>query len=352
MAGMAKAEEKIPLKIRFMAWWEGYDADQFYDYVQKRAAGEHPPLPQKNGAETAPKDALDKAIAEKVEEAEAATEEEAPKDNLPFDPWDKARIEIAQYVWGPGYCGPGGPEHIITISKLLALSPELSMADLGAGLGGPMRTLVEQFGVWAMGYEESANKVEAGNQLSKMAGMMKKAPLTQFKLSPEYEFDRRYDRFILRDELHLVEDKRGILTRLEDTLKPEGLILLTDYVLADESVVAADSYKEWRDGEPIRPHMVTQQEYAELISKAGLALRVNEDRTKEQIDLITHAWSGVDELIAKLMADPNSKHLVKVLAKEAELWNRRVKVMQRGRIKYCRFLAAKRARKTSMMSNW
>ena len=85
---------------------------------------------------------------------------------MPVDLWDAKRVNISQYIWGEGYCGPGGPEHIVSMSKLLALSPKMSMMCLGAGLGGPTRTLADKFGVWVSGYEESEHLVEAGNELS------------------------------------------------------------------------------------------------------------------------------------------------------------------------------------------
>lgn len=324
-----KSEGKIPFKIRFTAWWEGYDAGAYYAHLQANENSQSTPI-----------------------ERPAYEEKPEPPGEIPFDPWDRGRIDIAQYVWGPGYCGPGGPEHVIAISKLLALSPELSMADIGAGLGGPMRTLADHFGVWITGYEESQALVEAGNELSKMAGMTKKAPLVHYIPTAAFAFERHYDRFLAKEAFHLIDDKLGLLASIEEALKPEGLVLITDYVLNDDAAVAAETYRVWREGEPKTPFMKTREEYAEIIGKAGLSLRVNEDRTKEQLELITQAWKGVDKLIARLKDDEESAHLVDVLVKEAELWSRRVDVMREGQVKLCRFLAAKKENRPSMMSDW
>ena len=128
--------------------------------------------------------------------------------------------------------------------------------------------------------------------------------------------------------------------------------MITDYVLADDAAVAAESYKLWKDGEPRKPFPITQDEYVDQITQAGLSVRVNEDRTQDQIELITKAWHGIDKLISRLVEDEESAHLVDVLVSEAELWNRRVEAMRDGKIKLCRFLAAKKDNRPSMMSDW
>ncbi len=123
MAGEAK--EKLPLKLKLKAWWEGYDRDEYAAIRADEAEsndvkGQGAPTSTPGSAPTKGKNAVD---------------------DLPFDPWDEERIDIAQYIWGDGFCGPGGAEHIVSMSKLLALSPEMSMVILGGGLGGPARSL-------------------------------------------------------------------------------------------------------------------------------------------------------------------------------------------------------------------
>lgn len=331
-----KTGQKYPFKLRLKAWWEGYDPE---DLARYEALGIKPDKP-------APR------RAKKKKNDKEAEPPPPPSTELPVDPWDKSRVDVAQYIWGPGYCGPGGPEHIIAMSKLLALNAELSMADIGAGLGGPARTLAEEFGVWMTGYEQSETLVKAGNELSTMAGMAKKAPLQHFEPGPNFKFERRYDRAFLKESLHMIEDKSDLLAKLEDAIKPDGLVLIIDYVLGDEAVVGTADYRAWRAGEPHKVYMVTQQELAGAVTKSGLALRVNEDQSQSQIELITRAWKGVDQVAARLMENPDERHLVKTLLHEAELWARRVAMLQSGKLKLVRMLGAKREKKPGMMSNW
>jgi len=345
---MAAAAQKIPVRTRLKAWWEGYDAQELHAYERALHAGEDAVKPTPK-AEKKPETLIDKAMNERAaRDPDAAGDDEA----LPVDPWDPSRVDIAKYIWGEGFCGPGGPDHIVAMSKLLALSPELSMVDLGAGLGGPARTLATEFGVWMNCYERSQTLVDAGNELSTMAGLAKKVPLSVFNPEAEFELERKFDRALCHEFLFTIEHKLEFLSTVEASLKPEGLMLITDYVLAEESVVASDDYKDWKAKEHRRLHLATQEEMGELIAKAGLALRVNEDRTQEFLALITNAWRGVDKVVAQMMADPEQKKHVNTLLKEAEFWNRRAHMLATGKLKYCRFLAAKRERKKSMMSDW
>ena len=90
----------MSLGLRMKAWWEGYDPDEIQKRIQDRA-----PAP----------DLIEEPAAEEKKAITVDT----------IDPWDDETVDIAQFVWGKGFCGPGGPEFVVALSKLLALSPEM-----------------------------------------------------------------------------------------------------------------------------------------------------------------------------------------------------------------------------------
>jgi len=321
---------RIPLMLKLRAWWEGYDASEIEARLAKRSGND-------DDATAPPKE-------KKAPEALDAV--------LPVDPWDEETIEIAQYVWGNGFCGPGGPEYIVGLSKLLALSPEMSMIQLGAGLGGPARTLVDRFGVWVTGYEESEQLVEAGNELSKIAGLSKKAILTHYNTEEHEEFDRQFDRVLSKEALFTVQNKAGLIRSIEDKLKPGGLVLITDYVVADESVYAKDTYKQWRVGETADPCPNTADEIKAMLKDVKLQVRVSEDISDDYIKLINKAWAGADKVAAKLVKQENGAALIQTLMREAEFWARRKKLLESGDLRLWRFVANKKASLATGMSDW
>lgn len=323
---------KIPIGLKLKVWWEGYDSDEIAARIAERAGN-------------AGTDDLDDTPAERK-----ATE--TLDASLPVDPWNEETIEIAQYVWGDGFCGPGGPEYIVGLSKLLALSPEMSMVQLGAGLGGPARTLAERFGVWVTGYEASEQLVAAGNKLSKIAGMEKKAAITYYNPEEHDDFERQFDRILSKEALFTIKNKSGMIHAVEEKLKPSGLFLITDYVVANDSVYSKDTYKQWRVGEPCDPCPSTVDGLKNILKEVKLQVRVSEDITDEYISLINHAWAGADKVAAKLVKQENGPALIQTLMREAEFWARRKKMLESGDLRLWRIVANKKAGLTTGMSDW
>lgn len=330
MAKDAKASKKLPLKLKLKAWWDGYDADEVERrYLAGLPKEESTPQPKPKAA--AP-----------VQDANPAA----------VKPWDKESLDIAQYIWGEGYCGPGGPEYIVALSKLLAMSPEMSMIDIGCNIGGASRTLADRFGVWVTGFEENAEMAQMGQELSKMAGMEKKANIQTIDFHEFEEFDRKYDRAIARESLFNIEDKKKVLTATEAALKPGGLILLTDYVIAKEGTVSQDNFKEWKVGERSTPYCIMSDEYEEILKGLNMQVRVSEDISQEYISLINRAWAGADKIAAKLARDEDGPHKIQILMREAEFWTRRKKMLASGDLRLWRIVANKKAGSPSMMSDW
>lgn len=318
---------KMPLALRLKAWWEGYDPDEIKKRIRDRMPVDDP-----------------------IPEPEQPKKKEMSVDTI--DPWDEETIDIAQYIWGKGFCGPGGPEYIVSLSKLLALSPEMSMLQIGAGLGGPARVLADRFGVWITGYEESSNMVEKGNKLSKMSGMEKKAALEHYDPEELESFDRKFDRALSKEALFTIQDKNNIIANIEDKLKPGGLFLMTEYVLGSDAVVARDSYKEWVVGERYHPHPVLSDELVELVKNNRLQVRVSEDISMQYVEMINQAWSGADEVAAKLARQDDGTQKIQTLMREAEFWTRRKKLLESGDLKLWRIVANKKSGGPSMMSDW
>ncbi|WP_262693285.1 methyltransferase domain-containing protein [Kordiimonas aquimaris] len=322
-----KASAKMPMGLRLKAWWEGYDPDEIKDRIAARTSVEEP------------------AQAEETKSTDQLT-----SDNI--DPWDEETVDIAQYIWGKGFCGPGGPEYIVALSKLLALSPEMSMLQLGASIGGPARVLADRFGVWMTGYEESATLVEKGNKLSKMNGLERKAILSQYDPENVESFDRKFDRALSKEALFTIQDKSNVIAKVEDKLKPGGLFLMTEYVLGSDAALGRDRYKEWVVGERTHPYPVLADELVGMVKKNNLQVRVSEDITVQYIDMITQAWAGADEVAAKLAKQEDGTQKIQILMREAEFWTRRKKLLELGDLKLWRIVANKKSGGPSMMSDW
>ncbi|PCJ33416.1 MAG: hypothetical protein COA93_07845 [Alphaproteobacteria bacterium] len=316
---------KISFKLRCQAWWNGYDIED----VKARL------LTQKND------DSQDKDKA-KVTEEHAPAAEEKKEEGVSSLPWDKLRMEMTQLIWGDGYCGPGGKEHIEKMSKLLGLNSKMSAIVIGAGFGGPARVLAEEFGVWITGFELSKELAEKGMQMSTDAGLASKAIINHLDPALEQPFDRSYDRAFSKEALYLFPDKEKILKNTYDTLKEGGLFLITDYTLSNAEALENPDVQKWLKQEATQPYLATTAIMQDAIEKTGFSLRVNEDISDEYVKLIEGSWSkaaGIAQELAKKGSE-GTKAIQSLMA-EAEFWALRAKLLKEGHIHVWRFLGYK-----------
>ena len=319
------AAARIPLPVRVKAWWQGYDARDLW----ARLKAEYE----------------DTEDSDSTPIATPAANPAAPEPGEPEQPapaWNATRVEIAQYVWGKGFCGPGGPEYVIGLSKLLALSPKMSVLILGAALGGPARILAENFGAWITGYEASPELVEEGNKLSEAAGMTKKVQLVPYDFENPQPLDRQYDRVFSKEALFTVKNKLGLLKTLNAGIKPDSLVLITDYVVAEDSDLNGPEIDDWRQAESRPIHLVTAEQLTDWAKEAGFGVRVSEDISDHYVHLIADSWSQADRHAATLMTQgDDGPGQVETLLHEAEFWARRSNLLSSGKLRLWRIVAHK-----------
>ena len=334
---------RLPPKWRLRAWWDGFDPQAIADILAKHARSD-------SGDEAH----MDFPSEDDPPEVDAPETKPIDPDDwlMPFDPWDPNRLEVAQYIWGEGFCGVGGPSYVVNLCKLLALKPEMSVMEFGAGLGAGARALVEGFGCWITGFEESGRLVERANHKSHMLGMAKKAKIDILDLGDPSGFGRNYDRVVSRAVLHRFKNKQNILSLINKHMKPTGLVLATDFVAADDRALSDPEVKDWLRHEPFTPFILTAKGFSELFAACDFVVRVDEDVTKEYIDMVNRAWQGADELVDRVQHQPDGAELITVLMRHGELWNRRAKLLKSSKMRMWRSMGTKVVGRPDGMSDW
>ena len=314
-AKKTKASAKAPFRERFKAWWEGYEL-----------------APEQIEPVVVPADPGDGAMLR-----HEASEER----------WTEARIDLVQKVWGDGLIGPGGTERILEMVKPLDLTPAMSLLDLGAGLGGVARIVADHFGTWVTGFEADPRLTAAGMECSTKAGLGKKAPVEGF--DPEtFEVEpKSYDSVFSKEFFFTVQGKDRLLRHIETVLKDRGQIMFTDFVLA-EAGHSSPAIDAWRASEPVKPAPWAAEDYVQALTELNLGVRLSEDITEETRALITQAWGAYMANVNR--ADLDSASASAVIG-EAELWARRVKLLDSKDLKVCRIHAIK-SRNANLLSDW
>ncbi len=304
----AKPAPRQGMRGRFAAWWHGYYLKELKDAST-------------GGGEA----------------------DDGPNDG----PIDIDRTELIQHIWGEGFRGPGGPKAVLNLVHPCYLQPDMSVLELGAGLGGGIRTLAAEKAVQIVGMDHDPEIVAAGMALSKAAGMETTAPLAHYDPSKFEMAERSLDMVFSKNYLFTVEDKSHVFRVIGEALKENGQLVFTDYVLADK---AGDSraVDNWRNNEPVTPFPCSAAEYRKNIIEEKMEIREAVDVTDEICSSIRRGWADflarAEEALGKAPMPP-------MIVEEFEIWNRRVQAMEGGGLRVYRFHALK-TRRTELMSDW
>lgn len=298
-----------PLARRMRAWWNGVEL-----------TGEAPP-PLTAPCEAAP-----------------AMPSLPPLDsNRKAALWGDPRIHLMERVWGTGFSGPGDAEWIAGLVAPLALDSKMTVVNLGAGLGGVARTIAAAAGVWVTGYESRPAFVEAGMELSKLAGAAKRAPIRAYDPNALSLKRESCNAVIAIDAFHAIADKPALYNAVFDALRLDGHFLFTDY-MARGADRASPAIQEWLKLEPGAVHLSGPDETKAALQAAEFDVRIVEDISAEVRHLVTIGWARFAEALRQTSFD---RRLGAALADELALWLARLRVIESGEIGVYRVHAMK-----------
>lgn len=251
-----------------------------------------------------------------------------------------ARLVVSQALWGEGNLTPGPAEFITNHMLLLRLTPEMSMLDLGAGLGGPSRAISAAFGIWVTALEWEAEIAATGMEQSVMHGMGRKVPVTHFDPGDVPNQARKIDCFFSKDTLHLIQEKKQLLLAVRGAFKKHGQFCIMDYVITSQGE-NSPRIAAWNAAQEQVSHFWSKEQYAAAITGMKLELRVTEDMTEQYCKMIADGFRQLTNKISQLLSsetDPDGQsRLRRALAFESNFWAARLEAMQAGDIAVIRF---------------
>lgn len=309
----ASDDRSIPLRHRLAAWWRGYDAAEYYAWQTGGA-------PAKGGSSL--DDLLPKVpVLSTVDHT-------------------RARIDVLQRLFGAGYTSPGGPENAVEVVKPFGLTPEHSMLDLAAGLGGSATAVVQRYAVWITGYEMDPELAEqAPTVVSTLKGgdhvTIRGYTPESLSLRP-----KSFDRVLSRESLFAVRDRMAMLKTIHGVLKDWGQCVITDYVLPAEQE-PSDRVKAWLESEDLTYKPWAKQEYERALAELGFDVRVVENQSDRHLQHIRDTFARFVQNLNPsdpLAEDPAHRAALIV---EAERWARRAALMERGDLALYRFFVIK-----------
>ncbi len=268
----------------------------------------------------------------------------APSELEGNEVWDDTRINLAEKLWGEGCLGPCGAEYLKYETQLVQLDQKRSMLQIGAGLGGATRAVVDDSGVWVTAYDEDSQLAEIGTLRARMAGMVKKAGIKTYKPhSPRFK-ENSFNAAVSCDSLLYVsvEDKEKVIASMAKSLRVDGYLIMTEWVLAKPGE-PSDEVKAWIDREPRKPYLWTAKQTVDFIQKQGMDLRISKDMTDDYRKMVIQGWA---QYLADLTKADLPPEMAQTVLDECEYWIRRMAALEKGDIRVYRFVAIKLPVKT------
>lgn len=245
------------------------------------------------------------------------------------------RLAVLTALWGDGFIGPGGEEEALRLAKPLGLSSSHSLLHLGAGLGGGTRAIARSSGAYVTGFDLDPGLVEAASAAAQKAGMARRAAIE--RLDPKLPAIRAgyFHHALVQEAFWPLDDKQPVLAAMVQGVKPGGQLMLTDLVRAENDPTDA-AWSAWAVLERASPHLGTEKQMGRAMLGQGLDIRIVEDVTQRHVTQALAAWMNRVTILRRTRPTPRQAAL---LVREAELWLRRCRLMQEGRIRMLRWHA-------------
>ncbi len=296
------------LLLRIAAWWDGVDTDAL-----ARSRGIKRWKPRTKIKEPAPE--------------AAPPEEPAPSPPL-------TRVELLQRLWGEGFSLPGGGDFALRVAAPARLAKGDICLDLAPGLGGGMRTIAQATGAHLTGIESDRELAQAAAALSEAAGMTETASIRPAEFSGLDDGDfgpaGQYSAVMMREAMFAVDDREGMLAAIHRSLKDDGSLLLTDFVLdGDPDRPVSQAVAHWRTAEPDGADPWTEADYREALAAQDYIVERFDDITAKYLPLVKEGLRRFHDCLQNAKLPPET---LPILMREGNLWLARNQALESGHL--------------------
>jgi len=197
---------------------------------------------------------------------------------------------ILQYedVYGEDFVSPGGKSMAIEMIERMQLAPDSRVLDVGCGLGGSAFVMAREFSLFVDGIDLSKNMLAIANSRLQAYGLSHRVDFQWQDCLTLSQVDY-YDAVYSRDVFLHIHDKARLFSVLESSLRPGGTLLFTDYCCGPKPW--SDDFSAYVEDREYCLHKL--DEYAELISRAGLEQVTCQDISQRFIEILQ---SDIDKI--------------------------------------------------------
>ncbi len=292
-----------PLKTRMLAWWHGTDP------------GLKPVSVEENDLQ--------------VDEGTGIQD--------PNVSWSPTKMKAAQAVWGESFIEPGSASLVRKIMGPVAAEPAHTILDLSAGLGGTAFHLAKELNLWMEALEPERELLEKARDLAKSFMLTRRVPLQIVDYSTFRLAATKYDIIYSRERLFAYPQKGRIIKQAAMGLKPNGQILITDYMLKDPNC-ESESFQTWKAAESSKIFPWTSEQYLDKLRQEGFKIRATHDLSENILEKIHQGWH---KFVKTLDSSKVDRQFVSQVIKEGEVWLARAKTLETGDVQVLRIHGTK-----------
>ncbi len=170
-----------------------------------------------------------------------------------------------------------GRQATIELGRRTGLTSAMRVLDVGCGVGGPARTLAENFGCQVVGVDLAESYISAAAALTRCVGL---ADRVDFQHANALDLPFPANRFDALVMIHLsmnIADKAGLLREARRVLKPAGRLALWEVCRGTGDIIFPVPWSE----DAAFSHLVSVEEFLVLLSDNGFPNVVWEDASAE-----------------------------------------------------------------------
>lgn len=194
-------------------------------------------------------------------------------------------MALLERLWGEGFVRCGETVYLREFVPLLGLSERNSVLLVGAGMGGGGKQITDETGAWVTGFESQEELATIGKARMKMAGLTKRAPVNLSAYDKMKLRAKSFDTCISLETLFTTRDKKSALKLMVESLRDNGELWYTDFVLPDTNR-PNEAVQAWIDTLPTSVHLWPGTVIQSLLGTFSLNVQPADDITRAYRDRI------------------------------------------------------------------
>ncbi len=169
----------------------------------------------------------------------------------------------------------------LALGEAMGLSADISVLDIGCGLGGAARALAEAFGCAVTGVDLTPSFCATAHELSRWTGLDDR---TTFRVGDACALPFEEDSFDAAVTIHAamnIHDKPAVYREARRVLRPRGVFAIYDVLQGEGGEVLFPV--PWARDSAIS-HLATPQEMRTMLASAGFELLEEVDSTEDSLE--------------------------------------------------------------------